>query len=75
MGVGVGVGVGVDVIVVVVVGVGVGVGVPVSGRAEWLLAPTGGNYDALGIDRGGFMTLLASPENSPNFHYHYPTLY
>jgi hypothetical protein len=70
----------------VAVDVVMNVDVTVSGRAEWLLPPTGknydalstdreGNYDALSIDREGFMTLLASSENSPNFHYYFLTLY
>jgi hypothetical protein len=54
------VGVGIDVVVSVGVDEDVAagppvarnVGVAVSSRAEWLLPPTGGNYDALGTDRG-----------------------
>jgi hypothetical protein len=56
----VAVGVGIDVVVSVGVDEDVAagppvardVGVTVSGRAEWLLPPTGGNYDVLGTDRG-----------------------
>ena len=74
-----------DVVVDVSLGVGVDVIMAVSLGIITLLALTGGNYHALGINRGelsrswhrqgGIITLLTSSENSPNFHHHFPTLY